>query len=293
MELDEKEKLEELRKIEEKKARIVRRSYLRETEEAKRRSYTSFGKLILSNEKNNPIWSLGKSNRFSKSGLNISKPYSPGPQYPPINEEIYKYKTSQKWKIGKSLRPPLNYQEKYSYYNYNYSQKDDLGALPKKWKKIIGGSINLEPKIKYDYRENSPGPGRYEPSMYLTKPRGFHYIFGEKLGSFSFGNKVSTSNMVGPSSYKVEQSKHNSKHRDYPVWSFTKDERKGLFNKTWTKNETYEEYSSLGNQVRNYKTSEPIINIGKSTREIEKHRGYFPSTMSRMPSKVYIPLPKF
>ena len=103
----------------------------------------------------------------------------------------------------------------------------------------------------------------------------------------------STNEMVGPSSYKVEQTKHNSRHTDFPNWSFGKDRRKGLFNKTWTKNETYEEYSSLGNQVRNYKTSEPIINIGKSTREIEKHRGYFPSTMSRMPSKVYIPLPKF
>ena len=219
-------------------------------------------------------------------------PYSPGPQYPPINEDIYKYKTSEKWKIGKSLRPPLNSTEKYAYYNYKYSEKDDLGALPKKWGKTIGGSINLEPKIKYDYRENSPGPGRYEPSFYLTKPKGFNYVFGEKLGSFSIRNLIGTNELVGPSSYKVEQTKHNSKHKDFPVWSFAKDKRKGLFNKTWTKNETYEIYSSMGNQVRNYRTSEPIINIGKSTREIEKHRGYFPSTMSRLPPKVYIPLPK-
>ena len=81
---------------------------MRETEEAKRRSYTSFGKLILSDERNNPIWSLGKANRFSKTGLDFSVPYSPGPQYPPISEEIYKFKTGSKWIIGKSLRPPLN-----------------------------------------------------------------------------------------------------------------------------------------------------------------------------------------
>ena len=104
--------------------------------------------------------------------------------------------------------------------------------MPKKWGKIKGGSINLEPKIKYDYRENSPGPGRYEPSLYLTRPRGFNYVFGEKLGSFSFKNKIGTNEMVGPSSYKVEQSKNHSKHKDFPMWSFGKDRRKGLFNKT-------------------------------------------------------------
>ena len=188
---------------------------------------------------------MGKANRFSKTGLEFSVPYSPGPQYPPISEEIYKYKTGSKWIIGKSLRPPLNSIEKYSYYNFKYSEKDDLGALPKRWGKTLGGAINLEPKIKYDYRENSPGPGRYEPSFYLTKPRGFNYVFGEKLGSFSIKNMCSTNEMVGPSSYKVEQCKHNSRHRDFPTWSFGKGERKGLFNKTWTKNETYEIYSCL------------------------------------------------
>ena len=199
---------------------------------------------------------MGKANRFSKTGLEFSVPYSPGPQYPPISEEIYKYKTGSKWIIGKSLRPPLNSIEKYSYYNFKYSEKDDLGALPKRWGKTLGGAINLEPKIKYDYRENSPGPGRYEPSLYLTRPRGFNYVFGEKLGSFSFKNKIGTNEMVGPSSYKVEQCKHNSRHRDFPTWSFGKDERKGLFNKTWTKNETYDIYSSVGDQIRTHKRNQ-------------------------------------
>ena len=80
---------------------------MKDAEEAKRRAYTSFGKLILSDEKNKPIWSLGKADRFCKAGVDFSIPCSPGPQYPPINEEIYKYKTTQKWRIGKSTRPPL------------------------------------------------------------------------------------------------------------------------------------------------------------------------------------------
>ena len=248
--------------------------------------------MILSDEKNNPIWSIGRADKFSKFGIDYNEPDSPGPKYAPIKEDIYKYKTASRWKIGKSLRPPLNRNEKYAYYNYKYSKKDDLSTYPKKWLKIKGGAINLEQKIKYDYRENSPGPGRYEPSFYLTKPRGFRYYIGEKLGTFALKSSSSTNEMVGPSTYRVEQTKHNSRHMDFPTWSFGKAIRKGLFNKTFTKNETYEVYSSLGNQVRNYKTSEPKINIGKSTREVEKNRGYFPSTMTRIPSKVRIPFPK-
>ena len=112
------------------------------------------------------------------------------------------------------------------------------------------------------------------------------------MGSFALRSNCSTNEMVGPSSYRAEEAKKNSRHQDFPVWSFAKSERKGLFNKTWTKNETYEIYSSIGNQVRNYKTSEPVINIGNSTRDVEKHRGFFPATMSRIPSKVRIPFPK-
>ena len=92
----------------------------------------------------------------------------------------------------------------------------------------MGGSINLEPKIKYDYRENSPGPGRYEPSLYLTKPRGFHYIFGEKLGTFSIKNLCGTNEMVGPSSYKMEQTKDIEIVINYKESFLYQNERKRL-----------------------------------------------------------------
>ena len=35
--------------------------------------------------------------------------------------------------------------------------------------------------IKYDYRETVPGPGRYEPSYKLTKPKSYKYFIGEKF----------------------------------------------------------------------------------------------------------------
>ena len=104
--------------------------------------------------------------------------------------------------------------------------------MPKKWGKILGGSIGLEPKIKYDFRERSPGPGRYDPIIRLTKPHAYNYIIGEKLKTLTFKNLSGTNEVVGPSSYKVENSRHTSIHRDFPVWSIGKDPRKGLFNRT-------------------------------------------------------------
>ena len=67
---------------------------------------------------------------------------------------------------------------------------------------------------------------------------------------------------------------------------------KELYNRTWTKHETYEIYSCVGEQIRMHKRSEPKINIGKDIREKEKIRGVFANTMDRIPSKISIPLPK-
>lgn len=289
---------------------------IKETEEAKKRAYTSFGKLILADEFNNPIWSLSKADRFAKFGSVISPSFSPGPIYSPSNEEYYKYRHSQKWKIGKATRPPLNTKEKFEYYNHCYTEKDDIAKFPKKWKKVIGGSMPLDARVKYDYRETVPGPGRYEPSYKLTKPHSYAYVFGEKFKTLTLNLLTGTDKVVGPGKYDVvysmndlENNKNNKKewrrnlsevkrnkftsvHKDVPIWSMGKEERKGLFNRTWTKNETYEIYSCLGDQIRTHKRSEPKINIGKSTREMEKVRGVFPSTMARTPTKVFIPLPK-
>ena len=176
----------------------------------------------------------------------------------------------------------------------------------------------LEARIKYDYRETVPGPGRYDPSYKLTKPHGYTFVMGEKFKTLTLNLLTGTDKVVGPGKYdivysmndlvgnskkeniidwgkklaEVKRNKYTSIHQSPPIWSLGKDKRKELYNRTWTKNETYEIYSSIGNQVRNYKTSEPVINIGNSTRDVEKHRGFFPATMSRIPSKVRIPFPK-
>ena len=176
----------------------------------------------------------------------------------------------------------------------------------------------MEPRIKYDFRENVPGPGRYDPSCKLTKPDGFTYIMGEKYKTLTLNLLTGTDKVVGPGKYdivysmndlegkdkknsknktknlrEVKRNKYTSVHRNAPIWSLAKDKRKGLFNKTWTKNETYEVYSCVGDQTRTHKRSEPKINIGKATRETEKIRGVFANTMARTPAKIRIPLPNF
>ena len=143
---------------------------------------------------------------------------------------------------------------------------------------------------------------------------------GEKYKTLTLNLLTGTDNVVGPGKYdivysmndlenkdgkdkndikswgkklsEVKRNKYTSIHLDPPIWSIGKDKRKGLFNKTWTKNETYEIYSCVGDQIRTHKRSEPKINIGKATRDTEKIRGVFANTMSRIPTKVYIPLPK-
>ncbi len=66
---------------------------------------------------------------------------------------------------------------------------------------------------------------------------------GEKSNYTSLKLFVGTNEIVGPGHYKVQDAKITSIHTDYPKYSIGKDKRKGLNNKVWTKNETYEIYS--------------------------------------------------
>ena len=214
----------------------------------------------------------------------------------------------------------MNTNEKYEYYKHPFSKEaENLEKLPKKWNKVKGGAMPLEARIKYDYREAVPGPGRYDPSYKLTKPHSYKYFIGEKFKTLTLNLLTGTDKVVGPGKYdivysmndlignskkdsnkidwgkkfaEVKRNTYTSIHQDFPIWSFIKAKRKELYNKTWTKNETYEIYSSIGDQIRTHKRSEPKINIGKSTRETEKIRGVFANTMDRIPSKISIPLPK-
>ena len=90
-----------------------------ERDAIQKKSYTSFGKLILAEEKSNPIYSIGTADRFAVTGDIIEIPKdTPGPQYEIPEVTKYKFTTSHKWRIGSARRPPLNPKEKFSYYNH-------------------------------------------------------------------------------------------------------------------------------------------------------------------------------
>ena len=166
--------------------------------------------------------------------------------------------------IGDAKRPKLYEGELYEYFNHPYSEQDDIGKIPKKWDKIQGGAMPLEPRVKYDYREGVPGPGRYDPSLKLIKPKAFQYFIGEKVECLSLKNMTGTGEVVGPGKYATEESKNTSIHRNFPTWSLGKSKRVGLNNKTWTQHETYEDYSCVGKQIRTLKRCESEIKIGKA-----------------------------
>jgi hypothetical protein len=77
-------------KEEKRKRRIAEKKYLEEKEEIKKRSFTSFGKLILSDEKSFPVISIPIAERFNKAGSSVNT-ITPGPIYK--FENNYKYRS--------------------------------------------------------------------------------------------------------------------------------------------------------------------------------------------------------
>ncbi len=219
--------------------------------------------------------------------------YTPGPEYNMPDVTKYKYNASNKWRIGSASRPPLVNGEKYSYYNHmNRDVKDILKYRPK-WGKTIGGAIGKDPRIKYDYREKAPGPGRYTPSLKCVKPKSAKYVIGEKTGNSAMKLMTGTNQDVGPGKYRPETAIYHSHHQKFPIYSIGKGKRPPLNPKSWAKTESYWIYSSMGNQVQSKKRTEEMVKIGKSTREREKKRGTFKSMMERQPVSIRIAMPKF
>lgn len=217
--------------------RIAEKKYNEEKEEIKKRSFTSFGKLILSDEKTSPIVNFPVAEKLSKVGYPTS--ITPGPIYEFQNS--YKFKKPEEWKIGSGQRPPLSSCEKYEYFTHSYDdyKEFDVSTLPKKWTKTAGGSIGLDPRIKFEIRENYPGPGRYEPTVQSIKPKAPAYYLGEKGNITSLKNVTGTNEEVGPGKYKVLESAYTSKHRDPSKWTLPVSKRRGLEIKTWTHHESY------------------------------------------------------
>ena len=246
--------------------------------------------MVLATLKTQPQYSIGKAQRAPM--YEIIK--TPGPIYKHENLSNLKYDKPPSWKIGDGKRSPLYSGEIYNYYKYPYDESSDLSKIPKKWDNVVGGAPTLEPKIRYDFNEKVPGPGRYDPN-YRSKSQVFKapsYVLGIKGKANSLDLLTGTGKNVAPWSYNQDKVLALSQHLKFPKYSFQKAQRKGPEQKCWTKNESYFLYSSFGNQIMTTKTSEPSQSMTKSTRDGRLKCGVFKSMMERQPQSVRIPLPK-
>ena len=247
--------------------------------------------MVLAEKPTAPQYSIGKAKRtplytFTKT---------PGPIYSIKEYSNLKYDRPPEWKIGDGLRPPLYNGEIYEMYKHKYDESSDLSKIPKKWNHILGGAIDLEPRVKYDFNEKSPGPGRYDPewekrSQVTRMPT---YKLGIRTNADSLIIPTGSGKNVGPSSYKQDNLDALSQYIKVPGYSFKKGKREGLADKIFTKNETYYIYSSIGHQIMTQKPTLPIQSIGKETRDGRIHRGMFKSMMERQPQHIRINMPKF
>lgn len=164
--------------------------------------------------------------------------------------------------------------------------------MKKEWEKIVGGDIGHDPRIKYDFREKTPGPGRYTPTMKYTRPKSASYYIGEKIGYSSLKMFTGTDGNVGPGKYRPETAAYHSHHPRFPIYSIGKGLRPDLHPKSNSIKETYWNGGSFGKQLQSTRRTESTIGFGDSTREKEKLRGIFGTMMERRPQKVCIPMPK-
>lgn len=247
--------------------------------------------MVLAVKKTEPQYSFGKAERPP-----IYPPsHTPGPIYPQTKVSNLKYDKPPSWKIGDAKRQELYNNEIYNYFKYPYDEASDLSKIPKKWDHIKGGAPTLDPRIRYDFTEKVPGPGRYDPD-YRNKSQVPHaptYVLGVKGNGCSLDMETGTGINVAPWTYKQDNDIALSKHPKFPKYSFQQAERKGLATKPWTKNESYFLYSSVGNQIMTQKRTEPIQSMPKSTRDGRFKCGMFKSMMERQPASIKIAMPNF
>lgn len=242
------------------------------------------------------MYSFSKAERFSQPGGTLgSQKNTPGPDYLVPSVTNYKYSNSAKWRIGTAKRQPPNNNEKYEYFNHVYNEKEDLSKYPKRFNRTLGGAIGTEARIKYDFREKTPGPGRYTPSIKSTRPHTAQYFIGEKTGGSALNILTGTNKDVGPGKYRPESVTYHGHHPKFPKYSIGKSERPPLNPVPLTKNAGFGKnvYSSMGKQIQSKKKSEEEVIIGTSTRDREKKRGTFTSMMERRPMTIRIAMPKF
>lgn len=104
------------------------------------------------------------------------------------------------------------------------------------------------------------------------------YTFGFRRGN-ALKNGSSSPNSVGPGRYVPEASSNPSTLLNQPKWTLPKAGRTQGDLKSLTKNQTYDNRSSIGRQPASNNKSSPTAHFGTSGRDNTSKTGHFKDLM--------------
>ena len=136
--------------------------------------------------------------------------------------------------------------------------------------------------------ENTPGP-IYDPAFNPIQSNAPIYSFEsrkEKKNESPLMQPISTPINVGPGMYE-HNFKTLSNKKSEPEVRFNKTAKQALANKMQYLNETYENYSAIGSQLRSKKKNEGHYKFDKGSRGAKT--GIFKQDMSMQPPKLQLP----
>ena len=209
-------------------------------------SKTSFGKLVLSTEKSEPVFSIGHCTRdslaktFETEELSARKgTQGPGPKY--AIKDNKNFRKQPRFSVGKDPRNTTG--KLTSYEHFNHIDKADA-PYGKNYvmRKSASCKFGTEKRVTDPFVDYSPGPYINPPhrSDIKSSPK---FTLGQRRnlpGQSGLENLISTPRKVGPGQYRPESSALTSIHKSAPINSFTKARRRGLEWITNSKHQTYD-----------------------------------------------------
>lgn len=267
-------------------------------------TYTSIGKMQVSNKTSAPSYGFGTSSRQKQAKVYQSEELSrtqfvgktsPGPNYEVRDTDKFTYKNDPSWSLGKEVRNTLNTGPKHAHYTRQDVDFDPITAHNStKWNqgatKIGLASRFTDDAGKY---KNTPGP-EYDPNVRPEIPNAPKFSLGirrDVKGASPLILMASTPNIVGPGSYIKQGQGNTSTMADHPEFSFPKDPKFKAQSSGIQKNQTYDTRSSMGAQTASTKKSMAQVSFGKAKKDY--NTGTFKSMMAKQPVSLRIPHPRY
>lgn len=265
--------------------------------------YSGFGRMTLSKTVTEPKYGFGKADRNRQQKVYINKALekfqfagktSPGPNFE--GTDVFDYDKDPEWIIGQAIRNTLDIKAPYDHYERIDDDSDPIYANNYRKERADTMRMGTDKRFRPSLQEANGVPGpKYQPNLKPEIPNSSKYSFGYRRdvpGYSALEPLISTGAIVGPGTYhrKNPVAPNTSKQKNEPSHKFPQRIRFLDSSSKIQKNQTYEIYQSVHDQVRSQKVSEPHINFTKAKREAKP--GMFKKDMSTQPPKIRIPMPK-